>query len=245
MKTGATAISGVKGFLKSIPVVGPTAVKVSHLPIFKRVRSFGFPGSAAFWENTYQQGETSGPGSYGRLAEFKAEVLNDFVQTRGIQRVIEFGCGDGAQLQLGRYPEYVGVDVAPSSINRCSSLFAQDSTKHFYLADSIPKDIGVFDLALSLDVIYHLVENSVFDTYMRRLFSYSRSFVIIYASNHDALTHASHVRHRKFSGWVEQNARNWQLERFLPNRFPFDPKRPDGNQTSHSDFYFFASSSSS
>jgi SAM-dependent methyltransferase len=239
---GATPISDLKRFLKCVPVVGSTAARISHLPIFKRVRSLAFPGSAAFWESTYRQGETSGPGSYGRLAEFKAEVLNDFVRKRGVQRVIEFGCGDGAQLQLSTYAEYVGVDAAQSSIDRCSALFAHDSSKRFYLADALPQDIGIFDLALSLDVIYHLVENHVFDAYMRRLFSHSQRYVIIYSSNHDALTHAPHVRHRKFTGWIHRNARGWQLESVLPNRFPFDPRHPDETETSHSDFYFFVSS---
>jgi len=137
----------------------------------------------------------------------------------------------------------VSVDVAAASIERCSSLFANDSTKRFYLADAVPGDIGLFDLAPSMDVIYHLVENSVFDTYMRRLFSYSRRYVAIYASNYDALTHATHVRHRRFTAWVDKNRRDWQLERVVPNRFPFDPKQPD--ETSHSDFYFFVSSLSS
>jgi SAM-dependent methyltransferase len=233
---------GLKTLLKSIPILGPAATKVSHLPILKGVRSLGF-ASAAFWERTYREGETSGPGSYGRLAAFKAEVLNDFVRNNGIRTVVEFGCGDGAQLQLATYPEYVGVDVAPTSIDRCSSLFVHDSTKRFYLADALPKDIGPFDLALSLDVIYHLVENSVFDTYMHRLFTSSKCYVVIYASNYDARTHAPHVRHRKFAVWIDKNARDWQLERVLPNRFPFNPKQPD--ETSHSDFYFFRRSSSS
>lgn len=230
----------LKTLLKSIPVVGPATAKLSHLRIFTRVRNLGFRGSAAFWESTYRQGATSGPGSYGRLAEFKAEVLNDFVRNNKIQTVIEFGCGDGAQLQLAKYPEYVGVDVARTSIKRCSSLFADDAGKRFYLADALPKDIGLFDLALSLDVIYHLVENSVFDRYMRRLFSRSRRYVVIYSSNYDARTHATHVRHRKFTAWIGKNASDWQLERILANRFPFDPKQPD--ESSHSDFYFFASS---
>jgi hypothetical protein len=51
------------------------------------------------------------------------------------------------------------------------------------------------------------------------------------------------VRHREFTKWIEKNARGWQLERVIPNRFSFDPERPD--ETSHSDFYLFASSSSS
>jgi hypothetical protein len=43
-------------------------------------------------------------GSYGKFAAFKAEVLNAFVQEMRVDTVIEFGCGDGNQLTLARYP---------------------------------------------------------------------------------------------------------------------------------------------
>jgi methyltransferase family protein len=230
--------SRLKKFIKGIPLVGPAAGRLSQLPAIASARRLAFPGSAPFWESVYGKGGNSGPGSYGRLAEFKAEVLNEFVRSKNVRTVIEFGCGDGAQLKLAMYPEYVGVDVAPSSIARCSALFAQDPTKHFYLADALPKNRSTFELALSLDVIFHLVEDSVFDRYMRALFSFSERYVVIYASNYDALTEGAHMRHRKFTTWIAKDAREWQLAGFVANRFPFDPNRPD--VTSHSDFHFFA-----
>jgi SAM-dependent methyltransferase len=238
MNSGTSQTSSLKKFIKGIPLVGPTAARLSQLTVFSRVRRLAFPGSGSFWESVYREGGTSGPGSYGHLAEFKAEILNEFVRAKNIRTVIEFGCGDGAQLQLAAYPEYVGIDVATVSIERCSALFAQDSTKRFYKTDAIPKDLGAFDLALSLDVIYHLVEDSVFDEYMRRLFSVAKRSVVIYSSNYDARTQAPHVRHRKFTAWIDENAREWALEGMAANRFPFDPQRPD--ETSHADFYFFA-----
>ena len=42
------------------------------------------------------------------------------------------------------------------------------------------------DLTLSLDVIYHLVEDDVFVSAMRALFDKAARFVVIYASNQDA-----------------------------------------------------------
>jgi SAM-dependent methyltransferase len=230
--------SSLKNFIKGIPVIGPTVGKIAQLPLFARARNLVFPGSASFWESVYRKGETSGPGSYGRLAEFKAEILNEFVKAKNIQSVIEFGCGDGAQLQLANYPQYVGVDVATLSVARCSSLFAQDRTKRFYHVDARPANIGKFDMAMSLDVIYHLVENSVFDTYMRRLFDSSRRYVVIYSSDFDAFTQAPHVRHRKFTTWIAKNVQDWQAAGFVANRFPTDPTQP--NETSFADFHFFA-----
>jgi len=238
MSSETSHTSSLKNFIKGIPLVGPTARRISQLPVFARARRLAFQGSGSFWENVYREGGTSGPGSYGQLAEFKAEILNEFVRTRNIRTVIEFGCGDGAQLQRAKYPEYVGVDVATVSIGRCSALFAHDSSKRFYVADALPKDPGMFDLALSLDVIYHLVEDHVFDVYMHRLFSVARRYVVIYASNYDALTQALHVRHRNFTTWIATNARDWQPAGFVANRFPFDDNRPE--ETSHADFYFFA-----
>jgi hypothetical protein len=237
MSSQTSQNSGLKKFIKGIPVVGPTAAKLSQLRVFAGARRLAFPGSGSFWETVYREGGTSGPGSYGRLAQFKAEILNEFVRTRNIRSVIEFGCGDGAQLKLAKYPEYVGIDVATVSIERCSGLFAQDSTKRFYLANALPQNLGVFDLGLSLDVIYHLVEDPVFDEYMRRLFSTAQRYVVIYASNYDSFTQAMHVRHRKFTTWIDKNARDWELEGMVENRYPFNPQRPE--DTSHADFYFF------
>jgi SAM-dependent methyltransferase len=202
------------------------------------VRKFAFPGTASYWEARYRGGQTSGTGSYGRLAEFKAEVLNEFVTTKGIQTVFELGCGDGAQLELARYPEYVGVDVASGAVELCSARFGNDATKRFYLAGAVPDDPGTFDLALSLDVIYHLIEDFVFEAYMRLLFARSRRYVVIYSSDYDAATEALHVRHRKFTDWIAMNAPEWRAIGTVPNRFPFDPMLP--NDTSFCDFHFFA-----
>jgi len=235
---GETApTSSLKTFIKSIPLIGPTARKFAHLPFVARVRRLAFPGSASFWESVYRHGGTSGPGSYGRLAQFKAEVLNDFVRTRNVRTVVEFGCGDGAQLSLAKYPEYVGVDVSPVAVRRCSSLFADDRSKRFFLVGALPADLGTFDLVLSLDVIYHLVEDRVFEEYMSRLFSFSLRYVVIYASNYDAWTEAHHVRHRNFTAWIDKKAPKWRAAGFIANPFPADPLQPD--ETSFADFHFF------
>ncbi len=47
-----------------------------------------------YWEKHYKNGGTSGQWSYGPLAIFKAEVINGVIERYGIQRVMEFGCGD-------------------------------------------------------------------------------------------------------------------------------------------------------
>ena len=53
-----------------------------------------------YWEARYAAGGNSGKGSGGVFAEFKAEIVNTFVREHDIASVIDFGCGDGAQLAL-------------------------------------------------------------------------------------------------------------------------------------------------
>jgi len=196
--------------------------------------------SADYWEQRYAAAGSSGTGSYGRLAEFKAEVLNRFVQDNAVRSVIEFGCGDGAQLKLAQYPAYLGLDVSQNSIRRCQTLFAGDATKRFAHYTGWTDETA--DLTLSLDVIYHLVEDAVFDRYMRNLFAGARRFVIAYASNHDddhAPVSAAHVRHRKFTDWIDRTqGQDWTLTARIANRYPYNPLRK--RDTSFADFYVYS-----
>lgn len=197
----------VKDFLRPLP-------GVRQISLFRQRLSFR--GSAAFWERTYANGGSSGPGSYGELARGKAEFLNAFVREHSVGSVIEFGCGDGNQLSLASFPRYVGLDVARSAIEICIRRFSDDHTKSFFLYDGpcFVDNVGIFsaDLALSLDVVYHLTEDWIFETYMNHLFSAGRHYVIVYATNGIIRDDAPHVIHRKFSTWVDTNGLQWRLK---------------------------------
>jgi SAM-dependent methyltransferase len=205
--------------------------------IVQMVRNRRFKGSATYWDSTYREGGNSGPGSYGRLAEFKAAVLNGFVERNSIKTVIELGCGDGAQLARAWYSSYVGVDVSPNAVALCRTRFANDTTKRFFLLGNTDGYAGTYDLVLSLDVIFHLIEDAAFDNYMRSLFAVAGRYVIIYASNVDRAP-MGHVRHRRFTDWIEANAPAWIQIDFIKNRYPFDPRRRD--DTSYADFHIFS-----
>ena len=124
-----------------------------------------YTDSARFWEQHYAEGATSGNGSYGALAEGKSRFLNELVRERAVSTIIEFGCGDGNQLSLADYPRYIGLDVSRNAIGLCQRRFADDPAKSFFLYDGacFTDRAGVFsaDLALSLDVVYHLTEDAV------------------------------------------------------------------------------------
>jgi cyclopropane fatty-acyl-phospholipid synthase-like methyltransferase len=226
--------------IKKIPVLNTLGRSVYRLFVKNQV---AFPGSAAYWESRYKSGGNSGAGSYNRLAEFKATVLNEFVTDNQIKTVAEFGCGDGNQLSLCAYPKYIGLDVAKSAIDICKAKFKQDPSKSFYHLDGtgLPKGGSLFpvDLALSLDVIYHLIEDEVFERYMRELFSASSKYVIIYASDF-ATQQVFHEKDRVFTKWIEKSIPGWHLNAKIKNAYPYDPN--DQENTSKADFFVYKKS---
>lgn len=196
-----------------------------------------FVDSGSYWEKRYVAEKNSGSGSYGRLAAHKADVLNEFVSQNNINTVIEFGCGDGNQLNLANYPSYIGLDISAKAVELCSQFFSKDETKQFFVIGDLNGLTA--DLTLSLDVIYHLVEDAVYERYMRDLFDSSNRYVIVYASNYNEGEElgAPHVRHRKFTDWAIENAKSFKLIYKIENKFPFDDSDPEN--TSLADFYFF------
>lgn len=216
--------SGVSGFL----VAAAKKLRLRRTPGFDATR---------YWEERYASGGNSGDGSYGQLARLKAQVVNDFLREHAVRSAIEFGCGDGDQLSLMRYSTYVGLDVSASAVARCIHRFRNDATKSFFVYDpeAYRDALGVLraDLALSLDVIYHIVSDATFERYMTDLCSATSRFLIVYSTDFDEVE-TPHVRHRAFTRWMEAKRPEFRLLRMIPN-----PYAGTGPQQSNAGFFLF------
>jgi SAM-dependent methyltransferase len=222
--------------IKRTPLIGAMLLAAREMVD----NSSAFSTSGQYWDDRYRRGGNSGAGSYNRLAEFKSRIVNELVKRTKSKSVIEFGCGDGAQLVLAAYPSYVGVDVSVTAVEMCRKRFAGDASKSFFVNSELPS-VATADLAISLDVIYHLIEDDVFDSYMRELFARAERFVCIYSSNEDRRWPDKHVRHRKFTDWIEKNCPQWQLKETIRNQYPYSLDDEIG--TSYADFYVYSRSS--
>ncbi len=193
--------------------------------------------SKNYWENRYKQKKTSGAGSYGRVAEFKANIINEFVLKNNIHTVIEFGCGDGNQLTLSNYQDYIGFDVSNHAIQICKNKFKNDATKRFYNLKKYTDEKFNAELVLSLEVIFHLIEDKIFEDYMKSLFMTASKYVVIFSSNYDESV-APHVKCRQFTNWIDENVSDeWILKEKILNIYPYDYMNEEN--TSFSDFYIY------
>ena len=119
-----------------------------------------------------------------------------------------------------KYPSYVGLDVSNTAVEICQRQFADDPTKSFILYDgfSFPERDGyrlTAEMTLSLDVIFHLVEDSAFEAYMMDLFKAADRYVIVYSTDAVIPDDGPHVRHRNFSLWVAHNFPQWHLSQVV------------------------------
>ena len=195
--------------------------------------------SKKYWNNRYKKGGNSGAGSYNNLAQFKGDVINNFIEKNKIKSIIDYGVGDGNQLKLFNTENiiYTGIDVSEIIISKCKEEFKDDKTKKFIHVDNIDNELKG-ELVLSCDVIYHLIEDEVYNEYMKKLFEMSKQYVIIYAKNED-INHTPHVKFRKFSSYIENNLPEWQLIKHIPNKYPQLKLGQNNGKTSPSEFYIY------
>lgn len=157
----------------------------------------------SYWENRYASGGDSGAGSHGELGAWKANYVRRLVEQHALRSVIDWGCGDGgllAQIELPDEVDYIGLDLSATAIARCVTLWPDRQFMLYDPASSIQPNFSA-DLALSVSVLYHLVEDDDFYRYMSRLFMSAATFVCVYASDVDRPQEA-HMRHRAWTQLV-------------------------------------------
>jgi len=207
-------------------------------PMLQRFCMKCFPGyyfkdSSAYWEKRYAKGGNSGAGSFGHLAQYKADIINSTISEYEVDKVLELGCGDGRQLELLKINRYTGYDVSSTAIKLCNEKFSGND-HYSFLNDlsGLPCD---FELVMSIDVIYHLIEDSVFDEYMDTIFKYSSNLVLIYSSDFASASEI-HVRHRQFTSTIASKFPHWELIKKMENPHPY---LGDNKMGSLANFYLY------
>lgn len=149
--------------------------------------------AAAYWDARYRKGGFSGAGSRGEEAVQKVAYIQHIITTYRVRSVLDLGCGDGAIAAELRVPTYIGHDVSPTAVNACKALMP-----YHQFTTELPPESVTFDMTMSVDVMFHLVDPEDFRAHRAALFSRSHKLVLIYATDHDERG-APHVLHRAWT----------------------------------------------
>jgi hypothetical protein len=163
---------------------------------------------AGYWNRRYREGRTSGAGSEGEEGAYKARYVSEFIRDNEIASVIDWGCGDGQVLALVDLHGalYHGVDCSRTIVDRMSRKFPE----HSFSIDEGTQPTA--ELALSMDVLFHLPSDHDYIEYLNSLFGRARRFVVIYATNYAGGRTARHVFRREFTPDIAERFPKWELK---------------------------------
>jgi len=157
---------------------------------------------AAYWDWRYASGQTSGAGSYGKNAEYKASVVNTFLAEIGATSVLEFGCGDGNQLSYYHIPVYRGLDVSRKAIELCRKRHPRAELSLYEPGDL---GLGMYDATICLEVLMHVSDESEFVRTLDDIFGHASKGVLIQTTL-EARPHGEGTQewHRDFLPYLER-----------------------------------------
>jgi hypothetical protein len=182
----------------------------------------------------YLTGGNSGTGSVSKYSNDKAYVINSFIQNNTIHSIVEWGVGDGKQLSKYDFNQvnYVGYDISKYIINKLNKVNKNENYK-FLLSNQYHNE--KYDLALSIEVIFHLIDDSIYENYMARLFNSSQKFVIIFSTNFNSNVDA-HCMHHEIKSYISKHFKEFVLEKeeFIES-FYFGRE----NEGKYAKFYFY------
>lgn len=105
----------------------------------------------------------SGPGSYRQdLVDAYVEVVNNFLNEKQIQSVIEIGCGDFnvAKNYAENFASYVGIDIASNVISQNKTKY-ETNTVRFVCMDAVEESLPDAQLCLVRQVFQHLSNKEI------------------------------------------------------------------------------------
>lgn len=137
-------------------------------------------------------------------------------------------------LEIARY---TGVDISEDIVENARTRFNDRPDWNFILSEDVNEKLEPHDMSLSLDVIFHLIEDDVFDQYMRDLFRFAKTHVLIYSTDNEGSGKVPHFRSRHYSAWIRDNAAGWHLTRTYNN--PYNKSVKDGLHTTGAFFQLF------
>lgn len=168
--------------------------------------------SKQYWETRYKQNGTSGLGSYNTAAAIKANYINSVITKYEIKTINDFGHGDGNQIGLlTGFENYTGYDVSKTIRNKCIEKY-KEQPQYSFISD-YEKFIPC-DLVMSLDVIYHIIEEDIYINYINNLFTLGK-YVLIYAVDKNE-TPSEHVKFREFTGYISMHFQDFTLIETAP-----------------------------
>lgn len=148
------------------------------------------------------------PGFNRWLYRRKSEVLRSVIADRARSAVaLDAGCGAGwgTRLLLECGAQVTACDLVPAAVERAASLPGVDAFRHELGAEALPLADASVDVAISVDVLYHVVDDAQWAaavTELARVLRPGGTLVVTDWYGDGDLEPAAHVRLRSRARWL-------------------------------------------
>ncbi len=146
--------------------------------------------NAAFWNFRYQHDPVlgSGRGSRGEFLKHKQELLRPFADSFEDADIVEVGFGDLETSRGLPFKNYRGIDTSREAV-KIASQKKPDWNFSVGLADNLPSKSA--DLAICLDVLFHVPKKQDYENIIMQLIRVSRKSILV--SGHVKKEHAQNA----------------------------------------------------
>jgi len=171
--------------------------------------------SHQYWADRYLHTNFQNSSGNGRLKfrlSYKAKMLNKIFKTYEITKVADFGCGDGLLASKLKITKYYGIEINSEIVDNLKNKFL--GKNEFEFSTKFESQWrNKIDASISVDVIFHLIEEDVYQKYMNELFFADAKYVVIRAYNHKSqgTGRNSHILHREFLNTIKKYFPNYNL----------------------------------
>ncbi len=144
---------------------------------------------------------------------FRTRVHQWLGRALNIESVVDWGVGDGTVLDgITRGVRYLGLDVSETAVDRLRRRYASLPLWDFeQVTEDYSGPYDLHELSLSMDVLFHLIDDQHYWAYLNNLFGHASRYVIIYSTNYGPARTARHVLRRRFTPDVAASFPEWEL----------------------------------
>jgi 2-polyprenyl-3-methyl-5-hydroxy-6-metoxy-1,4-benzoquinol methylase len=118
--------------------------------------------NTAHWGRNQEGQGSSGDGSTIANTQVYRDCLQEFLKSKQIKSVVDFGCGDWEFSQLIDWNgiDYLGIDIVQSIIEKDQQKFSSPNITFFH-ANGLSIDLPEADLLICKDVLQHLSNEKI------------------------------------------------------------------------------------
>lgn len=130
---------------------------------------------AAYWNQLYKSGGTSGPGSIGKIRDWKWRIIRHYAGDP--KEILDVGCGDLSFWDGRDCASYLGIDIAPEVLAR--DRLRRPSWTFIAVSAAVPLKVRR-RVVFCFDLLFHVLNDNEYFAIVDNLCAYTGEWLFVF-----------------------------------------------------------------